>query len=458
MKTSILLASAGALIASAMAGEGVSYKIHGQAWTQAGRIMQASDTALYDGNTTLDVNGTTMQSLGGQVRIDADLGERWKGAFGIGVYQISHSLGSLNGSTEYPNFFSVSMFRPFIAQANLTYSVGDVARPWLSITAGNFAYNYNPDVKDLGLYLLRGPVYPGILMSGFQEFDTDTTKGAQTGFKVHNDFGKFSQDLLFLNEQSLPPTFDWSLAYVAKYQASKALTVGAGVNFYRLIPYSAQLETPGHLPLAAQDGAPNFDTTGVGAGGDTVFYTHQGVKVMAMFTLDPKPWLPFSHMGAEDFKVYGEGAIIGVQNYGSFYDDVFERIPLMVGFNVPTFGFLDMLSLEMEWYGSPYKNDLGHIGYPSNVVAPWQNPGFGTPSPTPAMAGSYPDSTADNLKWAVFVQKTVSKHVRFTVQIANDHYRPTPLSKDFTNSAGGTLAVLSRPGDWYFMGRIGFFF
>jgi hypothetical protein len=438
--------------ASVLASDPVSYKVHGQSWAQMGRLVHSSDSILAD-DKPYDVSGNSMQSLGGQLTIDAELGEHWKGSFGMGVFQISQSLGSVGGSINYPLWFNVSMWRAYIAQANLTYCVGSKENPWLSFTAGNFSENYNPDVKNLGLYLLRGPVYPGVLMSGFQEFDTDSTKATQTGFKIHNALGNFTQDLLFLNERNLPPTFDWSLAYVAKYRAFGALDIGGGVNFYRLIPYNSELETPGHLGgLAPQNSFQEI------APGDTVFYTHQGIKLMGMFSLDPKRWLPFGNMGAEDFKLYGEVAVIGVKNQGNYYKKIEERIPVMGGFNIPTFGILDMLSFELEWYGSPYRNDLALIGYPASIVAPWQDPKFPIPSPGPVKPGTYADSTADNVKWSLFFQKTVSKHVRFTGQIANDHYRPGPLPEAFINSVGGTQAVLTRPSDWYYMARLGFFF
>jgi hypothetical protein len=346
------------------------------------------------------------------------------------------------------------MWRSYIAQANLTYFLGERANPWFSVTAGSFAYNYNPDVKNLGLYLLRGPVYPGVLMSGFREFDTDTSVATQTGFKVHHAVGNFNQDLLFLNERVLPPTFDWSLAYVAKYRLFDALDIGGGVNFYRLVPYSAKLETPGRLGAA---NAPENSFEEI-APGDTVFYTHQGTKLMGMFSLDLKRWLSFGKMGSEDLKVYGEVAVLGLKDYGSYYDKIGERIPVMGGFNIPTFGILDLLSLEVEWYGSPYRNDLALIGYPGSVVAPWQNPGFGTPSPGPVRPGAYADSTADNVKWSLYIQKTVSKHIQFTAQVAKDHYRTGQLSRDFVNATGGTQAVLTARNDWYLMGRLGFFF
>ena len=457
MRVLLSLAVATGVIVSLAAGEPVKYQLHGQAWTQAGRIMRSSDTTY--GSDVIKISGTSVQSLGGQLTVDAELGEHWNGSFGMGVYQLSTALGSQNGSTYESNFQVATMFRPYIAQANLTYFLGDRANPWFSVTGGNFAYNYNPDVKNLGLYLLRGPVYPGLLMSGFQEFDTDTAKGIQTGFKVHHAMGNFSQDVLFLQERVLPPMFDWSLAYVAKYRLFGALEVGGGANFYRLVPNSNPLETPGHLNKSSLTGTNYYEVDG---SGDTTFFTHQGLKLMGMFTLDPKQWLPFGSMGPEDMKLYGEVALLGVKDYGTYYDDKIERMPVMVGFNVPTFGFLDVFSVEVEYYASPYKNDLSNIGNPNAIVAPWMWQNALTPiaSPGPVSPGAYADSTADNLKWAVVARKTFARRVQFTAQVANDHYRPNPLvnSSAGIGTTGGTAAALTSPKDWYFMGRVGFFF
>lgn len=435
------------------ASEGVTYRLHGKGWTERGHIMSSSDTVLGDNITAYSVDGTPHQSLGGQLTVDAALGPKWAASFGLGVYQITQSYGSVGESNSYTEWFNVSMWRAYVAQANLTYYPGGRDNPWLSVMAGSFTYNYNPDVKNLGLYLLRGPVYPGVLMSGFHEFDTDTTVATQTGFKIHNEFGNFSQDLLLVNERVLPPTFDWSLAYVAKYRFFDALEIGGGVNFYRLIPYSSALMTPGRNPDLAP---PN--SYEVMPSGDTVFYTHQGTKLMGMFSIDLKHWLPSAPWGAQDLKLYGEAAVIGVKDYGSYYDDITERIPVMVGFNIPTFGLLDVLSLEVEWYGSPHRNDLALLGYPRSIVAPWQDPGFGTPSPGPAQVGAYADSTRDNWNWSLYMQKTVARHIQFSAQIANDHYRANQLGTAFVNAVGGTQAVLTSPRDWYLMARLGFFF
>jgi hypothetical protein len=453
------------LAVSAHASEPVSYEIHGQAWTEMGRIMQSSDTltgvdpAFPGSGDIVKLSGAPLRSLGAQITVHADLGTQWYANIGLGVYQAATSLGTFNNKTEEPNFYNVALYKNYLAQANLNYFFGDKAQPWLSFTAGSFSYDYNPDVKNLGLYLLRGPVYPGVLISGFQEFDVDTSKSTHLGFRVHNVIGNFSHDLMFLNERVLPPMYDWSLAYVAKYKAFGALDLGGGVDFYHLLPFSKPLETPGHMDKTSLTGTNYYE---VHPGSDTVFFTHQGIKLMAMFSLDIKRLFASSEVfGAEDLKFYGEAALLGVKNYGTMYAKRSERIPVMGGFNFPAFGILDLLSLEVEWYGSRYKNDLGNIGSPRAIVAPWMSNNSLTPiaSPGPVAAGAYPDSSRDNWKWSVLAQKTFARRIRFVAQVANDHYRPYQMpAKGVVNSTGGTAAALTRPSDWYLMGRIGFLF
>jgi len=48
------------------------------------------------------------------------------------------------------------------------------------------------------------------------------------------------------------------------------------------------------------------------------------------------------------FKLYGEFAILGLKDYGTYYPDITRRIPVMVGFNVPCFKMVDIVSLDLN--------------------------------------------------------------------------------------------------------------
>lgn len=454
MRTIIRFAALLAVSVAARADEPVSYRLHGQAWTDLGRVMEASRVPFGNTADSIDVNGGGLQSTGAQLMVEADLTLNLTGRFGFGVRQISNSQGLFREGEYSPYLQGVTMWRAYVAQANLTWFAGERHDPDFSVTLGSFPHVYNRDAHNLGGYLLRGPVYPGILMSGFREFALDSTKATQSGVRVQHRMGTFSHALLFVNENELPPTFDWSLAYVAKIRPHAALELGAGVNLYRLVPYSRKLRA------TRFDGAREIDADGDWTGnwiatGDTVEYTHQGIKLMAMFSLDLKALVHVEGLGAEDLKLYGEAALLGLRHYGPLYDDYMERLPVMIGLNVPTWRLLDRLSVEVEWYGSPYRNDLYNIGNPNSMVAPWRwNPQRPIPSPIP-VEGVAED---DNWRWSVLLEKNLASYVRLTAQVASDHYRPLPFGTGLIYQEGGTGTAFQSPKEWYFMARLGFFF
>jgi hypothetical protein len=450
------------------------FKLHGKAWFEGGRIMEAKDTLINgtSGPNILNLKGNIIQSVGAQFTVTTDLSENLEAGFGFGLLKVNHALG--HGPSS---MLAISLFQNYLTQSRLTWYSGEKEAPSLALTVGSFAYDYNPDVKNLGLYLLRGPVYPGILMSGFREFAVDTSKATMLGLRLHHAIGGFSQDLILNNEREIPPTLDWSLGYVAKYNAGP-LTIGAGINFYRLIAYDKKLETPGKyfsdIELGFKKGQ-YIDT--VPGSTDTTFLTHQGQKVMGMATLDFQQLFGMELANPDDFKLYTEVALIGIKNYGTIYAKRSERLPVMVGFNIPTAGLLNHLSLEVEYYKSPYRNDLVRIGN-NNVVADWTTQQHPIASPKPPEYSDYGLDTAgvngtinvkgtaldkehvtkDDIKWSLFFDKTLSGHISLMGQVANDHFRPRPMATGLINSEGGTQEAFSSMSDWYFMLRFGYFF
>lgn len=466
-----------------------SLRISGQAYTESARIMQSTDTLVVNND------GNFFQGMTGQLTLTADIGEHAEAAIGFGMFQYYHSQG--NQEVER---FQLGTFKNFVTEARATTFLGEKSAPWLSFTVGNFAHNYNPNVKNLGLYLLRGPVYPGFLMSGFQDYRTDTTRASIMGANLHHIMGNFRHDLFLIEEHELPPSFDLSLAYIGRYRAFNALEIGAGVNFYRLIPNEPGLTHPSRkdFPTLYQS-----DSALIASGaafhpyqltyievmgpGDTVFYSHSGTKVMAMFNLDLKSVFGWSGMGEKDMVLYGEAAVIGLKNYGTVYKNIGERIPVMAGFNIPTFGILDFLSVELEWYGAKYRADYSKLGIYNSPFLRGINPPSvttGSPSPIPVSnadfdidsSGNWIDPksgkamnvkgtgmdlqnlTKDDWKWSVNFEKVLHSHVRFTGQIANDHFIPRPSRTGIVAEEGGFREAFTDPKDWYFMFRLGFFF
>jgi hypothetical protein len=127
-----------------------------------------------------------------------------------------------------------------------------------------------------------------------------------------------------------------------------------------------------------------------------------------------------------------------VEDYPVFYEDIAERVPVMCGFNVPAFGLLDVVAVEIEWYGSPHTNN------------PYND---GVPVPQPRYNGvNYPGSR-DDLKWVVTARKTLLQKLTVSARAASDHLR-TDRGVGWT----GGEERLEAPDQWYWQIALSFRF
>lgn len=419
-------------------------EFHGGASLGFGYIMKSSDTSSFH------YSRSRLQTVGGQFLMQARFGDKLSVRTGMGILERHYPSGSVrDNSGRTPMVWS-----PYILDADFRFDWIDREDAKLSLTGGYFPYSYNPDAKDLGLYLLRGPVYPGLLVSGFELKHTRPVANT-FGLRLNLSLGAFQQDLIVNSETELYPLFDLSPAYIASYSFGKALRIGAGVNFYHWIPVSPRLTSPDTLAYDGSDTPADFngdpatrtwiyvDT----AAHDTAFLSFRGTKVMADFAFDPKAFFDAPWFGAEDLRLYGEIALIGLdrsQAYRAVYGDYSRRMPVMIGFNLPVCGVLDHLSIEVEHYGARFRDDLAR--YQSTTGA------YMSPLPVADRAGF--DLKRDDWKWAVHAQRTFGA-IRLSAQVADDHSRP-----------GGTLTA---PGsewesyfrvldDWYWMLKAGYSF
>lgn len=433
--------------------------LHAAGWMQSSLIGNSSDTVTYPGFNKGAFDGQNILSPGAQIELDARLSERLRIATGIGlVAGNSLALGPLgvNGGYALPGLYA------YVSNAYFDYKFTETATSGLSLTGGLFPFDYNPDVKNLGLYLLRGPVYPGILISGFETKHTLPVAN-MLGLKLHHRIGNFQQDFLISSEMEYYPFFDLSPAYVASWQVHPALRVGAGVNFYHLIPVDRKL-TSG-LRSDNQTHWQYIDSTGTGGGGapDTTNLSYNGTKIMANASFDPKALFGGADwLGPEDLKVYGEIALIGLENstaYRKVYGDYSKRMPVMVGFNLPTYKVLDHLSLEVEWYGSEAEDNLDNytIQGSSHPASPFPtNWDQNTSSPTYNQL-THKD-TRDNLKWSVHGARMLQDHVQVSFQVANDHYRPGAYHGYGDSNPPYQGSVMVSPKDWYTSLKLAYFF
>lgn len=409
-----------------------------------GYIVKSSDTASFH------YTGNRLQTVEGRFLMRARFGEKLSVNTGLGILERHYPSGNVrDNSGRTPMVWS-----PYLLDADFNYAWADREDFALSLTGGYFPFSYNPDVKNLGLYLLRGPVYPGILISGFEMKHTRPVANT-FGLRLNLGLGAFRQDLIFNSETELYPLFDISPAYLASYSFGKALRIGAGVNFYHLIPVAPRLTSPDTLAYDGSDAPFNFngdpnsrtwvyvDTLAH----DTTFLSFKGTKVMANFAFDPKALFSAPGMGDEDLRLYGEIALLGLDGskaYKAVYGGYAQRMPIMVGFNLPVFRLLDHLSIEVEHYGARIRDDLAR--YQSTTGAYM--------SPLPVANTSKRDLARDDWKWSLHAQRTFGA-IRLSGQVANDHSRP-----------GGTLTApgsewesyFAAPGDLYWMLKAGYSF
>jgi hypothetical protein len=436
------LGAAALLCATAMAQKEITF--NGGASVSLGRIESSSDT------TSFQYSGNRLQTAGAQMLMKAKFGENLQVSAGMGIVERHYPAGSI-GSNAGRTYF---VWSPYIVNANFDYAWWDVPGAKLALTGGYFPYSYNPDVKNLGLYLLRGPVYPGILISGFETKYTRPVAN-NLGFRIQHISGGFEQNLLLNCENELYPLFDLSPAYIASMKFGDAFKIGAGVNFYHLIPITPKITSPDSLVPDGKDRPSNYNgdpATRTWAYVDTVTHdttllSFAGTKVMVNAVFDPKAFFSSDMMGPEDLRLYSEVALIGLDMsaaYKAVYGDYKRRMPVMVGFNLPMFRILDHLSIEAEWYGAKFKDDLGR--YQSNTGR--------FHSMLPVVNSENLDLSRDDWKWSIHAQKTLGQ-IRISAQAANDHSRS---GGTITSPGSEWESFYVTPEDWYWMAKVGFFF
>ncbi len=314
--------------------------------------------------------------------------------------------------------------------------LGGWQKPLLSLSTGTFPFKYNPDVRNLGEYMFRGAVSPGYLITAF-----DSPYATLSGFNLSSSVpvGKsfINQNILLTTETQVYPFHDFTLSYLAGAEVGKFLNCGAGISFWHLISVNENLTTPKTSANIMYVDSSN------GSGKDTVYYTSRGIKVMGRVSLDPKVFLPFSRIfGKEDLKIYGEALVIGLKNYKEVYNNIWDRIPVTFGFNVPAFRILDVLAVEGEWYGNPYwdaDKTLSQYG-------PLPKPDDPAGSYTPTINGF----TYDNWKWSVYAKRTILGGLSLVGQAARDHMRMSekyPKNYDFE-------AALEQNSHWWWVLKI----
>jgi hypothetical protein len=328
------------------------------------------------------------------------------------------------------------------------FSFGNVEKPFLQLTLGMFTYKYNTEATNLGEYLFRTGTYPTFVVTDF-----DFPKARLLGACLTTDAVKnLHADLLVLSEYQYFPLYDFSLAAIADYKLFDAIDIGAGIDLARLIPVNSDKTSPKYSQFSLPAGYNEY----IKENGDTGYYSFKATKVMARLSFDPKPLFHMpSIFGPEDLKLYGEVAAVGIEGYTAksdsasrangyidYYNNLDQRTPRMFGFNFPAFKFLNILSIEAEYFPSTIPNDY------------LQTVQFFSPVPHIDIASYNPDEHKDGFwRWSVYAKKDIIKGFSLVGQVAFDHMRTA-----WTDGSTDMASCMTQHGNWYWIAKAGYSF
>jgi len=371
-----------------------------------------------------------------------------------GLFYYSYPTGNPGVQAGYEN---TTFFGPGLSEVDATYSFGNLAHPVAFLQMGYFPYKYNPDAMDLGEYLLRSQAYPNIVVTGnaggwdFMSEANYMMLGLRFNLSLWG--GKFRSDFLLPIERNYPPEGDISPTYVGTLDPLPGIEIGAGVDCGHCISLAPSKTSPKIAPGTAQSPGnewvvanPNYTPNGSQSqyitdtlpnGKPAGYYTFEGVKLEARASFDPKAYVPLPMLGKEDLKIFGEVAVLGVKDYPGYYTDVFQRMPIMFGLNLPTFRLLDILSFQMEYYNSKFLNTT------QNVI------NYETALPIPDV-GSSRAIEAQKWHWSVYAKRQILKGISIYGQVACDHLRLPAYDQSFTQ----TEVTDGNGSDWYYLIRL----
>jgi hypothetical protein len=272
----------------------------------------------------------------------------------------------------------------FIREGQGVFSLFNGKSLSVDMAIGLMPYKYNREARGLGEFLFKSGTYPFYLYTDFDRQFARLT-GMRASVKYDYDFLGVKLDLLALTERETRPFWDLSFAAIGDITLFKMLDIGGGVDFAHAVAMDKGVTEPRNQSTEYYYNY-NADSTG----SDTGYYTFAGTKVMARGTIDPFGMVRHddgsilrSITGENGGKIYGEIAIIGLENYPANisknpygYDKLEEKMPWMVGFNSPThpfitYGLYPELAVILFKYTSFHRFLFGEEMKRSHVSLKW---------------------------------------------------------------------------------------
>jgi hypothetical protein len=438
-----------AVVAIAMHGYGEdtlkepAVKFSGNGWSMIGEIMKGTSTAGNGEGSNLDHAWIQTSVL--ELMIKANVNNNTRVILdGWAQTDYTYALNSALIPMDFAADQKVSKINVGIQDAEGIYTVGgsDSRTFPFQIGVGVFPYKYNPDVRNLGEYLFRASAYPVYFVNWY-----DAAYYRMMGLRASTspvDWFKF--DGLLFSEMYQLPLRDFSLAGVATFTIGKFAEIGGGIDFNRIFSVNNSYTSPGYtsnsdINCYSKDSIGVDSLTSQTIYGNQKNYTFQSTKIAIRASFDVKSFIPLNIFGNEDLKIYGEYAVLGLQNYAThnvtypaFYDTLSQRSPVMLGFNVPAFKVLDVLSFEIEYLKTPYLPTSYNV--------------FQTQSPVPQTLQEKNFTLADT-KWSLYVKKTLGAFALIG-QMARDHFQPNNNQLKAVERAD----VLLGSQDWWWSMKV----
>lgn len=199
---------------------------------------------------------------------------------------------------------------------------------------------------------------------------------------------------------------------------------------------------------SASDSAALLSRSGIAS---LKYYTQTGIIADAMVSLDLKKIFPSDIFGPNDLRIFAEAALLGVQDYPVFYTKKSERLPLMIGINLPGFRFFDLISVQWERYASPNINSF-YESLSSNEATPEIARG----DDSVFSQRSYMDvKSKDDFSWSILIKKQLVPGLQMSVQAARDHARMVS-EKTYAGPMLDANEVLYTSKNWYWLVQFGF--
>lgn len=297
---------------------------------------------------------------------------------------------------------------------------------------GMLPYTINPEVKTLGNYLFRSTVHPATVHNKVDYPWADLLGGVvDVGFLEN----KLTFQASLSTEFNYVPFFDFTPSVGLFFKPNEIIDIGGAIAFYHALQANGALME------------------------DSLGERWQGEKIDFRAIFDPKPIFGgMDFLGKDELKIYAEAALLGLEatlevdtsglaslrardttdlkNLVFPEPSILQRIPFMIGINLPTWKILDLLSVELEWFFSPYANNwFGQFeGQLAETKAPasldrWDN-----------------YINKDNFKWSVNVRKSIEKF-EIRALFSSDH--TVYLMNNVSN--GNFEQTMKRPKDWQWL-------